>query len=275
MTRQRIAVLGSGDDAQGSEHVPAQIAAVAGATFEPQLQQLRLSAFPGTPYDRSLAVIASIDAGIAAARSGASAVFINTFGDYGIAELRSALSIPVVGAGEAAMAVAATLGRRFSIVTIWPRSLGFIYDERLASCGMGRRCTGVRYVLDEGELANSAYDDPVAKLRAADATLLDRVMAAADAAVRQDGADTIVLGCTCMSPIAARIASRINVPVVDAMVTGYVYAEALVTLRIRQSALAYPQPAQGRLEAIAALIDGREQPAADERCSVCVIATSD
>lgn len=273
MTHRRIAVLGSGYEAGDEACIPLEIAAVAAANFEPELQPLRLHAFPATPYDRSLALIAHIDAGIAAARGGAIAVFINTFGDYGLSELRSALSIPVVGAGEAAMMLAATLGRRFSIVTLWPRSLGFIYDERLASCGMQARCTGVRHVLEEDELANRAHENPVAKLRSAEATLLDRVIAAADAAVRHDGADTIVLGCTCMAPIAARLASRIAAPVVDAMTTGYLQAETLLRLQVRHSALAYPQPSQGRLDAVTALIEGRAQPAADEQCKVCIISS--
>jgi allantoin racemase len=268
----RIAVIGTGFTPTGGKAPPPQIAQVAAAGVVPELVETRYSVFPGTPYDRGLAAVGYIDAGIAAAADGVAGVFINTFGDYGIAELKSALSIPVVGAGEASLAVAATLGRRFAIVTIWPPSLRFIFDERLASCGMNERCVDVISVLQADEMRDrGGAEDPVARMRAGKAEVIDRIVAAGEAAIGR-GADTVVLGCTCMAPAAAQIAARLPVPVVEPMAAGYKFAEAMVALRLSQSAVAYPRAAAGRLGAVAALVSGTAAPADDASCDVCVIA---
>ncbi|MDX2224777.1 MAG: aspartate/glutamate racemase family protein [Rhodospirillaceae bacterium] len=270
----RIAVIGTGFTPAGSKAPPAEIAAVAGAGFAPELIETTLSVFPGTPYERGLCVLGYVETGIRAAEQGYAAAFINTVGDYGIDELRSAVAIPVVGAGEAAMTVATTLGRRFAIVTIWPTKLNFIYDERIRSCRMNERCIGVFNVLANDEMTMRGDDtDPVAGMRSGKQAMIDRIVRVADQAVAA-GADTIVLGCTCMAPIGARIAARMAVPVVEAMTAGYKYAEALVGLKLSHSAAAYPRAAADRLTLARDLVAGAGVAAQAEDCEVCVVATA-
>jgi allantoin racemase len=274
---QRIAVLGTGYRPAGAREPPREIAAVAAAGFRPELVETRFGAFPDTPYDRGLAVLGHVDAGIQAERDGYRALFLNTFGDYGVAELRSALGIPVVGAGEAAMALAATLGRRFAIVSIWPRAMNFIYDERIAATGMGPRCAGIRNVMDDGEMERVKRgdpDDPVTTMRRGSAAIVDRVVAAAEAAIR-DGADTIVLGCTCMAPIGARVAARVKAPVVESMTAGYKMTEMMVSLGLAQSAVAFPRAGAGRLRVVGDLIAGTRREVVEEECEICVIAADE
>lgn len=270
----RIAVIGTGAAPTGGIVPPAEIAAMARDGFKPQLIETALSIFPATPYQRGLAVLAYVEAGIRAERAGYDAVFINTFGDYGLTELKSALSIPVIGAGEAALSLAATLGRRFAIVTIWPPSLNFIYDERLAASGLGARCAGVVNVLSELEMNRRGQaEDPVAAMRAARADMIDRLSAAALAAVRERGADTIVLGCTCMAPIGALIAARVPVPVIEPMTAGYAAAEMMLSLRLTQSKIAFASPPAAALDVAAQLVAGAPVAAAEE-CGACVIASA-
>jgi allantoin racemase len=279
---QRIAVLGSGYRPTGSNQAPPEIVRIAAFGFRPELVETRFGAFPKTPYDRGLAAIGYLDAGIKAEQAGYDALFLNTFGDYGIAELRSALGIPVVGAGETAMTVAATLGRRFAIVTVWPRSMNFIYDERLATTGMTTRCVAIRNILDDGDLnkvVRGDPDDPVSVMRqgassARSAAIVGRIVQAAEAAIA-DGAEIIVLGCTCMAPIGAMVASRVAAPVIEAMTSGYKMAEMLVSLSLTQSALAFPRPAADRLQAIDQLISGSATTQPEEDCEVCVFAADE
>jgi allantoin racemase len=270
---QRIAVIGTGFTPTGGTAPPQQIRAVAGQGFEPILVETRYSAFPSNPYDRGLAAVGYVDAGVTAGRDGAAGIFINTFGDYGLAELKSALGIPVVGAGEAAMALAATLGRRFAIVTIWPTSLRFIFDERLAACGMQDRCVDVVSVLDQTEMGRRGdAEDPVLAMRAGKAAVVDRIITAAEGIIAR-GADTVVLGCTCMAPVAGDLAARLPVPVVDPMTAGYKFTETLVALKLSQSAIAYPRPGEDRLSAIGALVTGAPlEASASSDCEVCVVA---
>jgi len=131
MSAFRIGIIGTGATPSEDGQPPEAIRDLATTGFAPALLETRLSVFPMTPFDRGLTALAYVDCAIEAEKAGYDAVFINTFGDYGIDEIRSATGMVVIGAGEASMALAANLGRRFSIVTIWPPRLNFIYQERL------------------------------------------------------------------------------------------------------------------------------------------------
>ena len=269
-TDRRIAILG-GD--AGRSHPLAPLDEVRSAGFSASLISPRLKVFPHTPYERGLAVIAYVEAAIAAERAGYDAVMINTLGDYGIDEMKSALRIPVVGAGESTIALTANVGRRFSVVILWPPKMNFIVEERLRASGAASRCVSIRNVLGNHEIAGTSDAiSAMAGLQTPSAsTTLDRVIEQALAAVRDDGADTIVLGCTCMAPIASVVASRVPVPVLDPMRTGYTVTETLLKLRLRHSAVAYPQanlPIVSKLESMVDAIAGIELGA---ECEVCVL----
>lgn len=62
--------------------------------------------------------ILAIDNGIAAEETGYDAVVMGHFQDPGLYELKSAVDIPVIGAGEATMHFAAQLGRHIGLVTL-------------------------------------------------------------------------------------------------------------------------------------------------------------
>jgi allantoin racemase len=273
-SEQRIAILGTGFRPSGTAEPPPEIAASAATGFRPELIETRFGAFPSTQYDRGLAVIGNLDAGVTAAAAGYAALLLNTFGDYGLAELRSALAIPVVGAGEAALLLAASLGRRFVIVSIWPRVMNFVFEDRLAATGLAPRCAGIRNILDDDGLDRVVRrdpNDPVTAMRQGSAAIVDRIVRAAETAIDNDGADTVILGCTCMAPVAKTIAARLRAPVVEPMTAGYKTAELLVSLRLAQSQIAYPRPATDRLRIIADLVAGGPKQV-EESCDVCVFA---
>ena len=78
-----------------------------------------------TPADRDFGrlsefrcSIQAIDNGLAAQESGFDAYVMGHFQDPGLYELRSALTIPVVGTGEATLLAASQLGRRLGLVTL-------------------------------------------------------------------------------------------------------------------------------------------------------------
>jgi allantoin racemase len=278
-SERRIAVLGTGFRPTGTDIAPKEITVVAGGGFRPELVEPRFGAFPRTPYDRGLAAIGNIDAGIAAEADGFSALFLNTFGDYGVAELRSALHIPVIGAGEAAMMLASTLGRRFAIVTVWPRSMNFIYDERIAACSMGQRCAGIVNILDDRDIVATERgdpDDPITTMRAGSGAIIDRIVSGAETMLAAGDTDTIILGCTCMAPIGHRVAERLAVPVVEAMTAGYKMVEMLASLALTQSAVAYPKPPPERLARMGELLSGAPaRETAEEDCPVCVFSAEE
>ncbi len=270
----RIGIIGTGAAPTGTSVPPAPIAEIAGEGFSPELIEPRMRTFPMTPFDRGLTALAYLDCALEAEKVGFDAVFINTVGDYGIDEMKSATNMVVVGAGEATMALCANTGRNFSIVTIWPRKLNFIFDERVASCGMENRCVSIRNVLQDAEIADVGdAGATTAGLQQRKEALKDRIVETIHAAVAEDGAHAVMLGCTCMAPVGPDIAARVGgVPVFEPMRVGYKTAEALLALGVRHSDVAFPKPNPENLSAVGTLVAGQGNVDLGGDCEVCVIA---
>ncbi len=250
---RRIAVIGTGHRETGGSEPPAGIVAAARPPFVPQLVETRLQIFPDTPSHRAEAAVGYLEAGYRAEEEGFAAVFINTVGDYGLKRLRRCLAIPVVGAGQAGMTLAASLAERFAIVTIWPRALEFIYHGLLQDYGMADACVGIRYGSEDAQLATLADDDNfVERMRRGEADMLENLQAHCRAAVA-DGAGAILLGCTCMSPIAALLTAGAPVPVVDPMTAGYRYTELLLGAGLTPRPFPGDAPPPSRAEVAAQL----------------------
>ena len=268
----RIGIIGTGAAPTGTNIPPAAIGEIAAQGFAPELIEPRLSTFPMTPYDRGLTALAYLDCAVEAEKAGFDAVFINTVGDYGIDEMKSATDMVVVGAGEATMAMCCNTGRRFSIVTIWPPKLNFIFHERVNSCGMQSRCVSIRNVQQDREV--EGIEDAGAttvRLQEHNDSLKSRIVDTIQSAVEEDGADTIMLGCTCMAPVGADIAAQVNVPVFESMRAGYKTVEALLTLGVRHSDMAFPKPNPDNLNAVGTLVAGQGNVDLGGDCEVCAI----
>ncbi len=269
---KRIAIIGSGSAYTGQKEPPSLIAEIVGNGFIAEVVEPRLQAFPTTPYDRGVVQLGYVDCAIEAEKAGYDALFINTVGDYGIDEMRSSVDIPVVGAGEATMHLAGTLGRRFSIVTVWPAKMNFIYDERLRGCNMSAKCVSVRNVLSNDEVPNVESAGAAAeRLNAREASLVDRVLMEIGRAKKEDHADNIMLGCTCMVPIKADVAGRTDAPVLDAMTCGYKMTETVLARGLAQSRVAFPKPVAANIAAVGQLVSGGELADLSGDCNVCVV----
>jgi allantoin racemase len=183
---------------------------------------LRAPLFPYTPADHVLVEAVHLDAGLRALDTRPAAIFIDTFGEYALDALRAAVAVPVIGAAHAAIDAASRHGPRFAIVTVWPSSLAWLYDARLARHGAGARCTGVTYTGDSrahATDATAAVEHVRGEVASGAAALIDRVIEDCRAAIAR-GADSIVLGCTCMAPMYDALVAGVGAPVVCASRAG-------------------------------------------------------
>lgn len=151
--------------------------------------------------------------------AGHDAVVIAAFGDPGVAGIREALDIPVVGMTEAALASACLLGRRFSIVAISRRITAW-YREAVEANGLIGRLASLR-----------ALDEPLRDIAAVQSDHAARLKALCAAAVEEDGADVIILGGAPLAGLARTIAGQIAVPVVDGVSSAVRHAETLAALK--------------------------------------------
>lgn len=253
--------------------VPAVVTPPAGAGFEVARYRTRYPVLPRTPHDRLLTALGYVDAAERAAADGCDALLLDVFPDYGINEMRGAVPIPVVGAGEAGIAAAATGGRSFSIVTVWPESMGFLYTERLAFAPGGDRCAGVHHVFAEIELARLGTEHSmVARMDRGESRIVDYLVESCRMAVERDGSDAVLLGCTCMVRIGPTLQERCDFPVIEASRAGMVAACGRLAAGGPMPELAL-SPRRGTVPLILdAWLEHGEVPqlSLSEQCEVCV-----
>jgi allantoin racemase len=271
----RIGLIGTAFRRDNPTAIPPELQDVLVAATEIRIYPPRLSMFPNNPLDLAIQEMGYLDAGITAAGDGCDAVVINSVGDYGLAALKSATRKVAVGAGEAGLRVAAGIGRPFAVVTIWPATTAFLYRKLLRETGLEDACSAVLHVgTDEEQAGLGEEQDYIARMQGGDSDVLGRVIRACRDAVA-DGAAAILLGCTCMSPVAAKIQAAMDVPVINPLVTAVKYAEMQVTLGLRQSSANFAAAHPARRDVISAMVAAGAQLAGTESCDYCIVAEDD
>ncbi|CAN7519891.1 aspartate/glutamate racemase family protein [Aminobacter sp. LjRoot7] len=147
---------------------------------------------------------------------GVDAYVIACFDDPGLHAAREVAKGPVIGICQAAVQVAMTISRRFSVVTTLPRSVPIIEDI-VQAYGAGHHCRAVH-----------AIDLPVLGLEEDPETAERLLIETIERAKLYDRAEAIILGCAGMSSLCDRLAKATGVPVIDGVTAALKIAEALV-----------------------------------------------
>ena len=143
-------------------------------------------------------------------------LIVACFGDPAVRDLRSRLSIPVVGLAEASCEVACRMGQRFGIVTggrKWPPLLHTLVED----IGLSPRLSGI-HALD-------ITGDRVAQDRDAARKALEAKIREAEAA----GADVVILGGAGLTGLADELSGTCRVPLVDSVDCAVIRAVESVT----------------------------------------------
>ena len=125
---------------------------------------------------------------------------------------------PMVGIGEASMKIATMLGHRFSVIS-----------------------TDSRSVPNKEALIRSYHlQDLLASVKFPIATLENRsdeekYLLTAQAAIEEDMAEVIVLGCAGMTGLDKRLEQKLGVPVLDGVVCALIIAAGLVKYQVSTS----------------------------------------
>lgn len=185
-------------------------------------------------YEEAMSVPATVERIVECEREGYDAAIIGCFGDPGLEAARELVDMPVLGPCESSLLLAAGLGHKFSILTI--------FDSLIAGQELLAYRTGVR--------------DKLASVRATGIPVLDlmkdqdatkaRLIEVAGACVTEDRADALLFGCMTMSflDMGEEIADAVGAPVVNAGRAALKHAEALVSMGLSHSKKAFPTPAK-------------------------------
>lgn len=202
--------------------------------FEPVFEAVKWGAALGDSYHDMLLMDWTVfQAGIDAEEQGYSAVVVDTVSDSGVRALRSRLSIPVVGPGEAAFHMAMMLGKRFTVLTMWDEWFP-LYEKTLTEYGLWDRVASLRSI--------QTRPDVTELLAGKEEIIFGKLEAEARAAIAEDHADVIVLGSTTMHQSAGHLARVLPIPVINPGVVAWKQAELLVSLGLSHSKRAFPAP---------------------------------
>jgi len=208
---RRLLVINPNTSASVSALLQTHVQAAAGL----HVQVSTVTARFGAPYisdeaSYAVAAHAALDAWAAAlAVPGATpdAVLIGCFGDPGLLALRESSPVPVTGLAEAAFIEAARHGR-FAIVTGGER-WGPMLQRLAQALGQAPSLAGIHTVAPTG--AQLAADPASAR------TLLAQ---ACRDAVRQLGAQAVILGGAGLAGMAAALQPGLGVPLIDSVLAG-------------------------------------------------------
>ena len=158
-------------------------------------------------YDEALSVQGTIEAFLEYEHK-FDGVIVACYSDHlAVYALREISKKPVIGIAEASIHLACLLGNKFSIVTTNER-WGPLLTEAVKKYGVESRCASVRTT----NLRVSDFG------KEEDASLKKAIETEAYAAVREDGAEVICLGCAGMSGFDKELQQKLDVPVLDGVV---------------------------------------------------------
>lgn len=163
---------------------------------------------------------------------GYDAAIVGCFGDPGLDGLREISDMLVVGPASSSIALATTLGHRFSYITVTASIVPAL--RRLAwEAGASEALASVRYIETSVMDVNKDHDSAVA-----------RMLEQGRLAVDQDGADVLVLGCMSMGflDVAEQMTAELGIPVINPSRAGLHAAETTVAQGLRHSRRAYMTP---------------------------------
>jgi allantoin racemase len=150
------------------------------------------------------------------------AIVIGCFYDVGLREAREVSGRSIVTAPcQSATAIASNLGNTFSVL-VGRRKWIPKMRENVHLYGHGHRLVSMR-PLDLG----------VHDFQADHNRTCDRLLAEGRKAIQEDGAEVIILGCTAEFGFHETMQNELGVPVIDAILAPFKYAEFLVDLANR------------------------------------------
>jgi len=196
-----------------------------------------------------VAVSDILEKAMKAEEQGYDAAIIGCFYDPGLREARELVSMPVIGVCEASVHIASMLGHRFSILVGRRKWIPKMRDNI--------RIYGVESKVASWRVLDLTVPDMRDKERTERAVLRE-----ASAAVGEDEAEVVVLGCTGMFGQAKKAQESLGIPVLDPVVVGVKVAEALASLYRKfgishSKKFGYESPPRQEFEAVYQSIKGQ------------------
>lgn len=171
-----------------------------------------------------------------AEQEGFQGIFVTDMDMTGVGAIREVVNIPVIGGFRASAYTAMMIAQSFSIVTV-SRSVMAMQVEHVKAFGITENFASIRSV-----------DLTVLDLIPENLNMIrEKVLEQSLLAIDQDGAQSIILGCTGFMDVAEYVTEQLAqlgkpAPVVDPNLAAVSYLELLIRNNLSQSRLTYFNP---------------------------------
>lgn len=182
-------------------------------------------------YDEEIAAPFVLQEVGRAERDGMDGIIIFCFGNTAIHAAREAVSIPIVGLGEAAQLLAIVLGDRFSILSTISNAVPRLW-RKAKTMGFDSNLVSIRPI----NIPVLSKDEEEVK----------RALLREGKKAVGEGADVIVLGCGTFFGAEKWLERELGVPVVHCALAALKILELLVRLKLSHSKKAFPYPPEKR-----------------------------
>jgi len=129
--------------------------------------------------------------------------------------------------------MAAMLGRKFSILTMWKRWIS-LYEKTMADYGTRHYCASIRSI--------DVRPDQEQLLAGKEEVLFAALEEQGRRAIEEDGADVLLIGSTTMHQAVDHLRRTLGVPVINPGLLAIKLAELCVQLGLSHSKVAYMSP---------------------------------
>ena len=160
---------------------------------------------------------------VQAEKEGYDGVVIACYGDPGIEAAKELVDIPVVGITEASYALARILGTKFLVIvsaeTAVPRQIRYIKSLGIPDYQYAVRPIGLTVLGVMSDRLNAK----------------ELIANNCDIALKETGAEVIVMGCSGFSGLRKDLEKLLNVPIIDPVVAGVQLCNTLISMNLAQS----------------------------------------
>ncbi len=220
---------------QFNEALKKEISVVQASDFQIDYKNLTHGTnFIESRYAEALDVDSIVEIAKQAEKDGYDAIFITCFGEPGVSIVRELVSIPVIGGFLSSAMTSNVLSRKFSIVTVVPDVVPML-RELARTLGVEENLTSIRVI-----------DVPVPEL--GNISLVEqKLLEQSLAAIKIEGAQAILMGCTGMLGVREYVEQQIQVhlqlqnpvPVISPNQHSVGYLQSMVRMGLTHSRLAF------------------------------------
>ncbi|MCP4720293.1 MAG: racemase [Desulfobacteraceae bacterium] len=185
-------------------------------------------------YDEFLAGPDIVKISLNAQQQGFDGIFIDCFGEPQVSVVREIVDIPVIGGFGAALMTANMISQKFSIISVLDRVVA-MNSDLVRTYGLGQNIASMPIIgMEVKELKNKKK-------------LIERLVEVSLNAIKEQGAQAIVLGCTGMLDVAKSVEKILKdkgkpAPVIDPTTTAIGFLQSLIRNNLSQSRLTYFTP---------------------------------